>query len=68
MFKKFRNFLRGFRIKIVKYWYPIYIQEIGNRYCIRTLFSKNKVGRVITIWEAIWKRSHEPMCKTDTKN
>ena len=26
------------------------------------------VGRAITIWRAIQKRSNESMCKTDTKN
>ena len=26
------------------------------------------VGRAITIWEAIQKRSHEPIYKTNTKN
>ena len=26
------------------------------------------VGRAITIWEAIQKRSHEPIYKTHTKN
>ena len=26
------------------------------------------VGRLITIWEATQKRSHEPILKTNTKN
>jgi hypothetical protein len=26
------------------------------------------IGRAITIWETIQKRSHEPIYKTDTKN
>jgi hypothetical protein len=33
-----------------------------------TTFAIAIVGRAITIWEAIQKRSHEPIYKTYTKN
>jgi hypothetical protein len=32
-----------------------------------TTFAVAIVGRAITIWEAIQKRSHEPIYKTNTK-
>ena len=32
-----------------------------------TAIAVAKVGRAITIWEAIQKRSHEPIYKADTK-